>query len=74
MENSKQKRHLPSRDVKTNSFEITPILQHIAQLAADNDFYGSLTLRFQGPQGLIYIITERGQRPGELVEVVNVRS
>jgi len=58
---------------KAKRFPLASILRHLSSLASDEEFFGSVTLRFQGPQGVVYIITERGQRPQEL-EVVNGRS
>jgi hypothetical protein len=54
---------------------LTSILKHIAALGSDRHFFGSVTVRFQGPLGPVYVTTERGQRPQELAqEVANVRS
>ena len=50
---------------------IAPVLAAIARLAEDRHVFGSITLKFAGPQGLTYITTERGQRPSELLEVAN---
>lgn len=46
--------------------QLAEILNYITALARDGKFFGSVTLRFQGSQGLVYIVTERGQKPEEL--------
>jgi hypothetical protein len=59
---------------KEETLPLDAILTHITALASDRHFFGSITIRFQGPLGAVYIVTERGQRPQELAqEVRNVR-
>jgi hypothetical protein len=49
---------------------IDVVLRYLSGLATDATFYGSVILKFKGPQGVSYITTERGQSPQELAREV----
>jgi hypothetical protein len=45
---------------------LASILDHITATASDRNFFGSITVKFQGPYRAVYVVTNRGCKPEEL--------